>query len=260
MDSPTIALPHNQDALVEAVAAANPHTIVVLENGGPVAMPWADKVQGICGGLVSGHRRRTIAGQYPVWRSEPVWPAGHQLREERRPIAAPEVPGMNLIHAPGGMPEARRRRPDELPPFDYDATEGLRVGYKWFESEKKEPLFPFGFGLSYTTYQFSDLQASHHEVSFTVRNAGDRAGTEIAQVYAVLPASTGESTFKRLVAWDRVALAAGESKTVTLPLDPLYLSIFDTGKNAFSPRARRLHDPHRFVFGGHAPQRHGPHR
>ena len=66
-----------------------------------------------------------------------------------------------------------------------------------------------------------------------MRNSGSRAGTEVAQVYAVLPASTGESTFKRLVAWDRVTLAAGESKTVTLKLDPLYLSIFDVGKNKF---------------------------
>jgi len=67
-----------------------------------------------------------------------------------------------------------------------------------------------------------------------VRNSGSRAGTEVAQVYAVLHASTGESTFKRLVAWDRVALAAGESKTVTLTLDPLYLSIFDVSKDAFT--------------------------
>ena len=67
-----------------------------------------------------------------------------------------------------------------------------------------------------------------------MRNSGSRAGTEVAQVYAVLPASTGESTFKRLVAWDRVALAPGESKTVTLTLDPLYLSIFDVSKDAFA--------------------------
>jgi beta-glucosidase len=67
-----------------------------------------------------------------------------------------------------------------------------------------------------------------------VQNTGSRAGTEVAQVYAVLPPLTGESTFKRLVAWDRVPLAPGESKTVTLQLDPLYLSIFDTDKNAFS--------------------------
>jgi beta-glucosidase len=70
-------------------------------------------------------------------------------------------------------------------------------------------------------------------VTFTVRNTGSRAGTEVAQVYATLPASTGESTFRRLVAWDRVSLAAGESKTLTLKLDPLYLSIYDVSKNSF---------------------------
>ena len=142
----------------------------------------------------------------------------------------PQVPGMDLIKNPG----PGRHRPGELPLFDAPATEGVRVGYKWFESKQEQPLFPFGFGLSYTTYEFSNLKASEHEVSFMVRNSGNRAGTEVAQVYAVLPASTGESTFKRLVGWDRVALAAGESKTVTLKLDPLYLSIFDVGKNKFA--------------------------
>ena len=104
---------------------------------------------------------------------------------------------MDLIAHPA---TAGRHRPGELPLFDYDATEGVRVGYKWFESEHKDPLFPFGFGLSYTSYVYSGLSASQHEVSFTVRNSGSRAGTEVAQVYAVLPASTGESTFKRLIA------------------------------------------------------------
>ncbi len=234
MDSPTIGLPHDQDALVEAVAAANPHTIVVLENGGPVAMPWADKVQGIVEAWYPGIGGAQSLANILFGEVNPSGRLAISFAKSDDQLPHPEVPGMNLIHAPGGMPEARRRRPDELPPFDYDATEGVRVGYKWFESERKEPLFPFGFGLSYTTYEFSDLKASHHEVSFTVRNSGDRAGTEIAQVYAILPASTGESTFKRLVAWDRVALAAGESKNVTLPIDPLYLSIFDTGKNAFA--------------------------
>jgi beta-glucosidase len=136
---------------------------------------------------------------------------------------------MDLIKNPG----PGHHRTGELPLFEAPATEGVRVGYKWFESKQEQPLFPFGFGLSYTTYEFSDLKASEHEVTFTVRNSGNRAGTEVAQVYAVLPASTGESTFKRLIAWDRVALAAGESKTVTLKFDPIYLSIFDVGKNKF---------------------------
>jgi len=234
MDTKTISLPYNQDALVYAVAAANPHTIVVLETGGPVAMPWADKVQGIIEAWYPGIGGARSLANILFGDVNPSGRLAITFPKSDDQLPHPEVPGMNLISAPGGMPEGRRHRPDELPPFDYNATEGLRVGYKWFESEHKDPLLPFGFGLSYTTFGYSGIKASQHEVSFTVQNTGSRAGTEVAQVYAVLPPLTGESTFKRLVAWDRVPLAPGESKTVTLQLDPLYLSIFDTDKNAFS--------------------------
>jgi beta-glucosidase len=228
-DAATIALPDNQDALVSAVAAANQHTIVVVENGGPVSMPWADKVQGIIEAWYPGiGGAQSLAG---ILFGD-VNPSGRlaiSFAKSDDQLPHPQVPGINLIAKPG----AGRHHPGELPLFDAPATEGVRVGYKWFESQQEEPLFPFGFGLSYTTFDFSGLKASQHEVTFTVRNRGHRAGTEIAQVYAKLPAATGESTFRRLVAWDRVALAPGESKTVTLQLDPLYLSIFDTQKNAF---------------------------
>jgi beta-glucosidase len=229
-DSATISLPDHQDVLVDAVAAANPHTIVVIENGGPVSMPWADRVQGIVEAWYPGiGGAQSIAGIL-FGDVNPSARLAISFAKSDDQLPHPQVPGMDLVAHPG----SGRHRPGEIPPFDYDATEGVRVGYKWFESEHKDPLFPFGFGLSYTTYAYSALKASQHEVSFTVQNTGSRAGTEVAQVYAVLPASTGESTFKRLVAWDRVPLAPGESKTVTLPLDPLYLSIFDTDKNAFT--------------------------
>lgn len=229
-DSATLSLPGSQDALVSAVAAANPHTIVVIENGGPVAMPWIDKVQGVIEAWYPG-----IGGAQSLAAIlfGDVNPSGHlaiSFAKSDDQLPHPEVAGMNFVK----NPPPGRRHPGDLPLFDYNATEGVRVGYKWFESEKKEPLFPFGFGLSYTTYAYSDLKASQGEVTFTVRNTGDRAGTDVAQVYAVLPASTGESTFKRLVAWDRVSLAPGESKAVTLKLDPLYLSIYDVNKNAFT--------------------------
>ena len=87
--------------------------------------------------------------------------------------------------------------------------EGLKVGYKWYESEHKEPLFPFGFGLSYTTYAYSNLKidSAKRTASFAVKNTGKRAGTEIAEVYAILPEAAGEP-FKRLVGWQRIELAA----------------------------------------------------
>jgi beta-glucosidase len=134
------------------------------------------------------------------------------------------------------MPEAHHHRVGELPPFNADYNvEGVRVGYKWFESKDLNPLFPFGFGLSYTTYAFSSLHvdAGTHTVTLTVRNTGQQAGAEVAQIYASLPDSTGESNFKRLIGWDRVELAPGDSKTVAVKIDPVYLSIFSVDKNSF---------------------------
>jgi beta-glucosidase len=229
-DSATIGLPGNQDALVDAVAAANPRTIVVIENGGPVSMPWIDKVQGVIEAWYPGiGGAQSLAG---ILFGD-VNPSGRlaiSFPKNDDQLPHPQVPGIDLIKTPG----ERHHRPGELPLFDAPATEGVRVGYKWFESEKKDPLFSFGYGLSYTTYEFSGLKASSDEVTFSVRNSGSRAGTEVAQVYATLPAATGESNFKRLVAWERVAVGPGESKTVTLKLDPLYLSIYDTAKGAFA--------------------------
>src|SRR5208283_1507891 len=132
-----------------------------------------------------------------------------------------------------------------LPPFDIDYTEGLEVGYKWFDAENIEPLFAFGHGLSYTTFAYSGLRASIDSVTFTVRNTGQRGGEEIVEVYAGLPAAAGEPP-KRLVAWDKVALAARESKTVTLALDPKFLSIFDEGKDGW----QLLPGEYRIFVGG----------
>jgi beta-glucosidase len=121
-----------------------------------------------------------------------------------------------------------------LPPFDVNYTEGAKVGYKWYESKHIQPLFPFGFGLSYTTYEYSDLKVAGDgsEVTLSVKNTGSRAGAEIAQVYASLPEAAGEN-YKRLVAFDRIPLAPGESKTVTLKIDPTLLSIFDEAKDGW---------------------------
>ena len=117
--------------------------------------------------------------------------------------------------------------------LDIHYAEGLKVGYKWFDSEGKEPLFPFGFGLSYTSFAYSELKVTvgpQIHVSFKVANTGPRAGAETAQVYAMLPTATGEP-FKRLVAWEKVELSPGESKTMTLAIDPVYMSVFNVDKD-----------------------------
>jgi beta-glucosidase len=117
-----------------------------------------------------------------------------------------------------------------MPEFDINYTEGLKVGYKWFEAENKQPLFAFGEGLSYTTFAYSGLKVGMENVSFTVKNTGKRAGAEIAQVYVGLPAEAKEPP-KRLVAWEKIPLEPGQSKTVTLKLEPKFLSIFNESKD-----------------------------
>ena len=121
-----------------------------------------------------------------------------------------------------------------MKPFDLKYTEGAKVGYKWFESTNQQPLFPFGFGLSYTTYAYSGLTVddAKRTVHFMVRNTGQCEGTEIAQVYVALPSAANEN-YKRLAAFQRVNLAPGESKDVTLTLHPLTLDVFNTDQNAW---------------------------
>jgi len=106
---------------------------------------------------------------------------------------------------------------------------------KWYDAEKKPVLFPFGFGLSYTSYSYSNLKikpGKQTTVTFKVKNTGSRPGAEIAQVYAALPAETGEPP-KRLVGWSKVKLQAGESKEVTVNIDAEYLSIFDEASESW---------------------------
>jgi beta-glucosidase len=129
--------------------------------------------------------------------------------------------------------------------FDLNYTEGLKVGYKWFDAEDKQPLFPFGHGLSYTTFAYSGLKASMESVSFTVRNTGRRAGAETAQVYVGLPESAKEPP-KRLVTWEKILLKPGEAKTVTLKLEPKLLSIFNEQKDDWE----LLSGQYRFFVGG----------
>jgi beta-glucosidase len=228
-DAPTLSLPNNQDSLVSAVAAANPHTIVVIESGGPVTMPWVDKVTGVLETWYPGIGGAQAIANILFGEVNPSGKLPISFAKSDADLPHPTIQGINMMPPPG--PDRRHR--GQMKPFDVDYTEGLKVGYKWFEAENKQPLFDFGHGLSYTSFSYSDLKADAKQVSFTVKNAGQKDGAEVAQVYVELPASAGES-FKRLVAWQRLWLAAGDSKQVSLMLDPLYLSIFDVEKNKWS--------------------------
>ena len=122
------------------------------------------------------------------------------------------------------------------PTFSITYEEGLKVGYKWYDAEKKPVLFPFGFGLSYTTFAYSNMKvtpgADGTTVTFSVKNTGKRDGVEIAEVYAALPAAANEPP-KRLVGWSRVVLRGGESKDVTVNVSREYLSIYDDAASAW---------------------------
>jgi beta-glucosidase len=214
-DVPDLSLPERQDELVAAVAAANPHTIVVLENGGPVTMPWLGKAGAVVEAWYPGIRGGEAVANVLFGQVNPSAKLTVTF-----PGSEAELPQANL---PGSKPSAKTNRQ-----FQIHYAEGLRVGYKWFDAEGKEPLFPFGFGLAYTTYAYSDLKITAGEtlqVSFKVTNTGRRAGAEIAQVYASLPAAADEPP-KRLVAWEKIPLRPGEARTVTVPIEALNLSIF----------------------------------
>jgi beta-glucosidase len=228
-DASTLSLPDHQDALVEAVAAANPNTIVVLETGGPVSMPWADKVKGIVEMWYPGIGGAQALANILFGDVNPSGKLPLTFAKTEADLPHPIVPGLKST----GNAESDGRH-QKVAPFDLQYTEGARVGYKWFESTNKQPLFPFGYGLSYTNYDYSGLKVDDAQktVRFTVRNTGSQAGTEIAQVYVALPESAKED-YKRMVAWQRVKLAPGESKEVTLKLNPLYLSVFNTDNNAW---------------------------
>jgi beta-glucosidase len=235
-DSDNMSLGDGQDDLVAKVAAANPHTIVVLETGNPVLMPWADNVNAILEAWFAGSSGEKALANILFGDVNPT---------AKLPITFPksesDLPHLSIVkpppfnEPPPRDPEGWKKRLQGLPAFQTNYDEGLKVGYKWYDAEKKPVLFAFGHGLSYTTYAYSNLNVTAGErvgVSFTVKNTGRRAGTEIAQVYAGLPASAGEPP-KRLVGWSRVKLNPGESKDVTVELEPLFLSMFDTAHHAW---------------------------
>jgi beta-glucosidase len=230
MDLSSLSLPDNQNALIEQVAAANPHTIVVLETGTAVTMPWIDKVSGVLEAWYAGSKGADAVANILFGDVNP---------SAKLPMTFPrndaDLPHLKVVQPPT---ESRTDAPPKLrtePSFSVTYDEGLKVGYKWYDAENKPVLFPFGYGLSYTTFGYSDLKVNTGKettVSFTVKNNGSRAGVEIAEVYAALPASTGEPP-KRLVGWSRVKLNAGESKEVTVPVSSAYLSIYDEGAGAW---------------------------
>jgi beta-glucosidase len=213
VDVPDLALPGAQNALIEAVAAANPHTIVVLETGGPVLMPWLDKVQAVVEAWYGGSGGAAALAQMLFGDIDP---------SGRLPITFPgsedQLPRPTLI-----APDASYR------PFDVSFPEGSDVGYRWFERKSLKPLFPFGFGLSYTSFRIDALEASGGmaaTASANVTNTGPREGHQTVEFYAS-PTVNGAPVAPRLVGWSKVELKPGETRRVTITADPRLLAHFN---------------------------------
>jgi len=244
-DLANLSLPENQDALIEQVAAANPRTIVVLETGTAVTMPWIDKVSAVLEAWYAGSKGAEAVANVLFGDVNP----GAKL-----PLTFPrseaDLPHPELMKPPSGGADAGAvvKPEDAKPTFSVRYDEGLKVGYKWYDAENKPVLFPFGYGLSYTTYQYSDLKVEPGKeptVRFMVKNKGSRAGAEIAEVYVALPPDAGEPP-KRLAGWSKVHLNPGESREVSLPINARELSIYDESTDAW----KQLPGRYTFMVGG----------
>lgn len=221
-DQPGLALSGNQDQLVQAVAAANPHTVVVVKSGAPVLMPWAQQVSAIVEAWYPGQEDGNAVAAVLFGD---VNPSG------KLPITFPAVAGDVPAHTP-----------QQYPGVNGTAvySEGLDVGYRWYDSQHITPLYPFGYGLSYTTFRLSHLVVSpvlggngHVTVSVDVTNTGQRAGADVAQAYVSDPAAAGEPPLQ-LKGFQKVSLRPGQTRRVTMQLDQRAFSIWNTGAQAWT--------------------------
>lgn len=221
VDVPNLSLPDNQDALVAAVAKANAKTVVVLQTGGPVLMPWLANV----GAVVEAWYPGTNGGEAiaRVLFGE-VNPSGHL--PATFPAAETQLPRPVV----DGYPEVKDAR------ITVTYNEGAAVGYKWFDLKGHTPLFPFGHGLSYSEFAFSGLSAAVKNglinASFTVKNTGAVAGKEVAQVY-VAPVSAMWEAPKRLGGWQKVDLKAGASTKASVTIDPRLVGMYDSASKTW---------------------------
>ena len=213
-DRPNLSLPDQQDELVSAVAAVNPRTIVVLKTGGPVLMPWLEQVPAVLEAWYPGEEDGNVVADLLFGNANP---------SGKLPMTFPRAEDQTAAHTP-----------EQYPGVNGTAlySEKLQVGYRWYDARNVAPLFPFGFGLSYTTFKFDRLKVSAPDagkvaVSFDVTNIGTRDGAEVAQVYVAFSASAGEPP-KQLRGFVKVSLRRGKTQHITLTLDPRSFSVWST--------------------------------
>ncbi len=213
LDRAHMKLPQSQVDLIEAVSAVNPNVVAVMSAGSAVEMPWLNRCKALihgylCGQAGAGAMLRAILGE--------ITPSGKLA--ESYPLKYEDVSSAPYFPAQQRTAEYR---------------EGLYVGYRYFESAKIPVLFPFGYGLSYTTFEYSDLKVSEKEAAFTIKNTGKMDGAEVAQLYIAKPDAKIFRPAKELKGFAKVFLKAGESKTVVIPLDDKAFRYFNVKTNKF---------------------------
>lgn len=223
-DRSTLALPGNQNKLIRTVAAANPHTVVVLETGAPVLMPWLHRVSAVLEAWYPGARgghaiARLLFGLVnPSGKLQQTWPVSNT----QLPASTPrEFPGVN---------------------GNEHYSEGVDVGYRWYYDHRQRPAFVFGYGGSYTSFAYSGLSISRGSgtsqqrfaISFRVRNTGTRAGRDIVQAYVSKPDRAVHTPNRELAAFANVSLAQGASTLVRMRIGPRQLAYWDSNQHAFA--------------------------
>jgi beta-glucosidase len=215
-DAKDLSLPDNQDALIAAVADANPKTVVVLETGNPVLTPWLGQTAALVEAWYPGAKGGEAIADVLFGKTNPsgrlpiTFPAGEAE------LPRPAIPGL-------GAPAKTA--------FPVDYPEGSNLGYRGYEAKGIKPLFPFGFGLSYTAFRYSGLSATGGKtltVRFSVKNVGSRAGMDTPQVYAAPPGGV-----RRLIGWKKLALKPGESRRISVTADPRTLAAYDEGAHGW---------------------------
>jgi len=225
-DRPSLSLPNNQDALISAVAAANPHTVVVLKDGDPVLMPWINQVPAVLEAWLPGEEDGNIVARLLSGLDNPSGklPVTYPTSAAETPTSTPaQYPGITVNGAPTVY-----------------YSEGLEMGYRWYATNGVQPLFPFGYGLSYTTFGFSNLTVSPNqtpsgqvEVGVDVTNTGSRTGAEVAQVYLTDPQQAGEPLIQ-LRGFQKVTLRPGQTRHLTFHLAPRVFQIWNSDAQAWN--------------------------
>jgi beta-glucosidase len=226
-DNADLSLPWGQDSMIDAVATANPNTIVVLETGNPSSMPWRDKVKAIVEAWYPGQAGSQAIAEVISGKVNPSGRLPLTFPESLDQTPRPELPGLGT---PWGTPVTVR----------YD--EGAEIGYRWFAKKNFKPMYAFGHGLSYTTFAYSGLKVEGGDriiANFTVTNTGKREGADVPQLY--LTEAAGDKRM-RLLGLERIELKPGETRRVTIEADPRLLARFDgkAGKWSIADGTHRM--------------------